>query len=103
MKSLKAKVIALTVAVGLLSGGTGYATASMFDELKDDYHKEIAEHVETFVHEDQSKRVQTETRKYLEQKLAERDNKLNDVRRAEADQAIEDIKRFIDNELETYK
>jgi TRAP-type C4-dicarboxylate transport system substrate-binding protein len=100
---IKKNLIVATIVLTSFTGGTVFATASMFDELKDDYHKEIKAHMDSFVRVDHSKRVQTETRDYLNQKLAAFDREANELNKKEADQAIADIKRFIDAEIATHK
>jgi TRAP-type C4-dicarboxylate transport system substrate-binding protein len=101
--SIKKNLIVAIIVLISFTGGTAFATASMFDELKDAYHKEIKEHMDSLVRVDHSKRVHSETRDYLNQKLTEFDHEVNELNKKEADQAIEDIKRFIDAEIATYK
>lgn len=99
----KKKVLGFVIVGSLVAGGSiGYATASMYDELKDDYHKEIKTHMDGFVPVDQSKRVQDETKAYLNKRLAEFDREANDLKKREADQVIKELKQFIDAEIAQY-
>jgi hypothetical protein len=106
---MKKQIVGLTIALGLVAGGTGYAAANIQQELQQKYHEDIIGFMNDFRDRYQQEkvnhddRIRKETSEYLNQKLSEYEqNKMKQLKewdKQEADRVIQELKNYIDKEV----
>jgi siroheme synthase (precorrin-2 oxidase/ferrochelatase) len=118
--TMKKKIIALTVSIGIVTGGTTFAAVNYLQELKNELKQQHEVEVIGFMNDfrdrmnkkrveeekAQTARIKKVTSEYLNQKLSEYEKQKvkefeGQVKR-EADQVIQELKQHIDEKIAGY-